>query len=409
MEVEIGGEWMSKGREAIDTITGYYYQFDYYIQQLLSLDVDTDTVCIEGIEDVDINCLNETTAVQCKYYAKTEYNHSVIAKPIRFMLNHYKKNLDNKKCLKYKIYGKFISGQDKLPNNIDITFAKKNFFTYTQKHIKHEIHIELGLNDNEIAKFLECLSIDVNAISYEEQEKHVLTQLREIFSCSEFEAEYYYYNNSLRIVKEIATNQQAAHRVISKRDFLSKINNRNSIFDIWYLQFKGVREYCKAVKLQYFSLRNISPYERFFLIDCDKKISETEIKTLVLKISENWSKISKREVKTICPFVYLHNVSDITKLNIKRSLQNDDFYFCDGYDFKGADFSAKSISRNANAYNGIKIKIINEISQIDEVLDTVAGTREIYQFFIQEPYYENEIHKHIFIKVEETQNISAII
>jgi hypothetical protein len=28
---------MSKGRDAIDTITGYYYQFDYYILQLLNL------------------------------------------------------------------------------------------------------------------------------------------------------------------------------------------------------------------------------------------------------------------------------------------------------------------------------------------------------------------------------------
>ena len=40
---------MSRGRDAIDTITGYYYQFDYYILQLLNLSKDTDTVTIEGI------------------------------------------------------------------------------------------------------------------------------------------------------------------------------------------------------------------------------------------------------------------------------------------------------------------------------------------------------------------------
>lgn len=33
---------MSRGRDAIDTITGYYYQFDYYILQLLNLTKDTD-------------------------------------------------------------------------------------------------------------------------------------------------------------------------------------------------------------------------------------------------------------------------------------------------------------------------------------------------------------------------------
>ena len=73
---------MAKGRDAIDTITGYYYQFDYYILQLLDLAGENDTVTIEDIEDVDILKENELTAIQCKYYDKTEYNHSIIAKPI---------------------------------------------------------------------------------------------------------------------------------------------------------------------------------------------------------------------------------------------------------------------------------------------------------------------------------------
>ena len=80
---------MSKGRDAIDTIIGYYYQFDYYILQLLNLSKDTDTVTIEGIEDVDISEDGILKAIQCKYYAKTEYNHSKIASPIRLMLKDY--------------------------------------------------------------------------------------------------------------------------------------------------------------------------------------------------------------------------------------------------------------------------------------------------------------------------------
>lgn len=46
---------MSRGRDAIDTITGYYYHFNYYILQLLNLTKDTDTVTIEGVEDVDMD------------------------------------------------------------------------------------------------------------------------------------------------------------------------------------------------------------------------------------------------------------------------------------------------------------------------------------------------------------------
>lgn len=43
-----------RSREATSTIKGYYYQFDYFILQLLQLQDDDDSVRIEGIEDVDI-------------------------------------------------------------------------------------------------------------------------------------------------------------------------------------------------------------------------------------------------------------------------------------------------------------------------------------------------------------------
>jgi len=67
-------------RSATDTIKGYFYQFDYSIEQLLSLSNDTDEITVEGIEDIDIESSTESTAVQCKYYSKSEYNHSVISK-----------------------------------------------------------------------------------------------------------------------------------------------------------------------------------------------------------------------------------------------------------------------------------------------------------------------------------------
>ena len=81
-------------RSAIDTIRGYCYQFDKSILEVLSLESDTDSIEVEGIEDVDIVQQGELSAIQCKYYEKTSYNHSVIAKPIRLMLEHFSKNTD---------------------------------------------------------------------------------------------------------------------------------------------------------------------------------------------------------------------------------------------------------------------------------------------------------------------------
>jgi hypothetical protein len=70
-------------RTATDTIKGYFYQFDLSILTLLELKDENHQITVEGIEDIDINNATVETAVQCKYHSKTEYNHSVIAKPIK--------------------------------------------------------------------------------------------------------------------------------------------------------------------------------------------------------------------------------------------------------------------------------------------------------------------------------------
>lgn len=72
-------------RDAVDTIKGYYYQFNYSIFRILE-GQDDDIVTIEGIEDVDVASGDETVAIQCKYYSKTEYHNSIIAKPIGLCL-----------------------------------------------------------------------------------------------------------------------------------------------------------------------------------------------------------------------------------------------------------------------------------------------------------------------------------
>ena len=401
---------MSQDRTAVDTITGYYYQFNYYTLKLLSLKNLDDTVCIEAIEDVDIHAQGKITAVQCKYYAKTEYNHSVIAPAIRLMLSHFKENPSTRNTLTYKLYGHFETGQRKLSSNsISIEFLKNKFLSYTKDGVKHKHHIELGLSDAELQQFVNHLYVDVNAAEFSTQEKEIITTLKSMFHCNLFEAEYYYYNNTLRVIKQLATEQDITKRSISKRNFLSAINQKQPLFESWYIEYRGLVEYCRAIKQEYFSQVNISPYARFFLIECDGRISVQQIKSLLLKISKNWSKLSKNEVRPFCPYVYLHGISEPEIIDIKRALQNDGIYFVDGYDFKGAGFSPKSIVRKPSAHNEIKLKFITEIHQIADVLNSISTTRIIYQFYLETPFYENNHYEVHAIKIQETQNIEKMI
>lgn len=402
------GGIMVRERDAVDTITGYYYQFDYYILQLIGLSNDNDTVTIEGIEDVDICDENELVAVQCKYYAKTEYNHSVIAKPIRLMLKDYVSRT-HQKNIRYKLYGKYQSGHDKYPEALNVDFAKKHLFTYKEKNVLHMLHNELSLTDGDIEGFLSQLDVDINAEDYSIQQEKVINELEKVFQCSNFEAEYYYYNNALRLVKEIATKQVVGDRVISKREFLDRINSKKMLFDKWYLQFKGIREYCAEIKKQYFSPRNVSPYERFFLIECDKVINDAKLLSLIIKVSKNWSKLSKREVRPFCPYIYLNGISEERLIVLKKKLQQEDIRLLDGYDFLGADFSVASIIRRANAENNVKIKIINNLEELDAVLINALGTKEIYHFYLNEPFYDNNQNLCYGIQISSTEDIIMMI
>ena len=282
-------------------------------------------------------------------------------------------------------------------------------FTYTEKETTHILHEELNLTDEDIEEFLSKVDIDINAEDYYEQQEKVISTLEKIFQCERFEAEYYYYNNALRLVKEKAVQQKICNRIVSKREFLDKIDNKKMLFDKWYLQFKGIKNYCADIRKQYFSPKNVSPYERFFLIECDKVVDDKKLISLIVKISKNWSKLSRREVKPFCPYIYFKGITEERLVELKKKLQREDIRLWDGYDFLGAEFAVDSIIRRANYENEIKVKIINYIENLNEILEKVTGIKEIYQFYLNEPFYESDYNLCFGIQISKTEDINMMI
>lgn len=129
----------------------------------------------------------------------------------------------------------------------------------------------------------------------------------------------------------------------------------------------------------------------------------------MIKISKNWSKLSKREVRPFCPYIYLEGISKERLIILKKRLQQEDIRFWDGYDFLGADFSVVSIIRRANSENNIKMKIINRLEELDNILVDISGTKEIYQFYLNEPFYENAQKICYGIQIASTEDISMMI
>ena len=400
-------------RTAIDTIKGYFYQFDYAIVKLLELTVDADTIIVEGIEDVDINTATEETAVQCKYYAKTEYNHSVIAKPIRLMLDHYKEVKNgNKQKINYKLYGYFESGQSKLTIPIDTIFLKSHFLTYTKKDVKHYHHNELALSDIELDAFLSLLTIDISALEYQSQLSKISTLLMQQFGCNAFEAEHFYYNNALKVIKDIAVEGDVSKREISKSEFITKINFKKILFNGWFIKYKGEKKLFAELRKEYFTHLNISPFERFFVIEVPKdNYSRSELKNLLFIISEKWSQLSKRAPEPFCPYVYLHEISQQELIELKNELHSEGFGFIDGFCFNGASFSQKSISIPVNKAAPIKLKILNELSHLELTLNEIIKTKEVYQFYRTNEFFNADLSsiKQVRIQFSKLQDIREII
>lgn len=397
-----------RSRDAISTIKGYYYQFDYYVLQLLQLQNDDDSVRIEGIEDVDILTSETIDAVQCKYYEGTACNPSTVAKAIRPMLIHFANNKDKK--LSYTLYGHYSSGEDSIPLPLTVEYVKCKFFTYTENQIRHVLHEELGIFDDDLKKFLKKLNIRLHADTYENQIEKIVTCLKQEFHCpDEYDARYFYYNNAVAFVKEVALYKTPEARTIKKRRFLEKIGTKRILFDRWYIEHVGFEKYYKESRSRFFSRMNVSSIQRFFLVECDGSINDADIACLIMKISGKWSKLSLREKNPVCPYFCIHGITALRLANVKMILFDNDFHIWDGYEYKDADFSASSLVRPVNYYLGIKAKVINRIDQIDSILKESTGTKEIFQFYVSKPFYANQSKIHRLFQVQNTEDVLKIV
>lgn len=409
-------------RSAIDTIVGYFYQFDKTILDILSSDNER-AIVVEGIEDIDLISADETIAVQCKYYEKSEYNHSVIKKPIMLMLKHYSGLLKSgSPLIKYHLYGHYKAGQEKLSLPLTTDYIIANFLTYTKNEsivkdgkkttqkVTHKLYEELSLSDEDLSGFINLLIIDINAPSFENQLTEIFTKLCESFSCDMFEAENFYYNSGLKVIKDLSINQDIGNRSITKSTFLSVINTKQLLFNSWFVHYKGKAKYFREVKRNYFNTGlNTNPYERFFLFEVNPIDNIQKIKEIIRIIQNRWSKLSRLEKNSFCPYVYIHNLSEIKFQQVKQELFDEGMVLKDGVDFLGAKMNINSLIQQATYQNGIKIKFVNSLSDLESLLNQVRTPKEIYQFFQSNSFYNNDCCKHIKIQIEETLDIKSII
>lgn len=392
------------GRDAVDTIRGYCYQFDKAIFEVLNLPASDDYIEVESIEDVDVNKSGTYTAFQCKYYENTDYNHSIIAKPIRLMLSHFKNNPNFTGS--YYLHGHYKSGHDKLTLPVTIDFFKSTFLTYSEKKVQRQHHAELNINDQELDSFIKKLTINIYAKSFNEQHEEIISKIVDLFGCLKEEA-YYYYSNAFNIINKLACNKN--NRKISKKDFLSAIDQKSILFNIWLCEYKGKSAYLKELKARFIPAKiNLSPYARFFLLELTHDTNKNEVKQCIYKIQEKWSNLSKRNDRPFSPFIYLYGADDNFILSLKNELYNEGLFFCDGHPYKNSDFKVDRIIHNFED-KSIKFQFLDSIDSLHEVINNIRRRTELYCFYQYNGIQLPTNHYHLSIQIREFSDILEII
>ena len=382
---------MSKPRSAISTIKGYFYQFDKSILEILEQSNETDMVTIEGIEDIDIENSDERNFIQCKYYEKTDFDNSIIRKPIQLMFRHYLENRTEPKDknFTYRLYGYYKKGHEKLleltTENLKTYFLDFSKFgvidesgnsNYQIKNKKGEVIFEETVEDDDIEDFKNHLFIDIKADSYENQIEKIKSKIQnDLSDYSEEDIELIYFN-ALKIIKDLACEHNIEKRQISKKEFWDRIKTKNYYFERWMSELLEWKNYKKIIHKKYFPrVSNLSPAHRFFILDCQGE-SVNNAKNVISEISRKYSRLTHQ----FSPYVYLYNTLNVDFVTeLKEKLYEDGCFFKDGFPFKNSKFRFQEMLIKPDKFNGISVRILEHPINLSIVLQKLVEVERVDQ------------------------------
>ena len=381
---------MSKSRAAISTIKGYFYQFDKSMLEILEQSNETDMVTIEGVEDIDIENSDERNFIQCKYYEKTDFDNSIIRKPIQLMFRHYLENRTDPKDknFTYRLYGYYNKGHEKL-----LELTTENLRTYFLDFSKYGVIDESGnsnyqiknkkgevifdeTEDDDIEDFKNHLFIDIKADSYENQIEKIKSKIQnDLSDYSEEDIELIYFN-ALKIIKDLACEHNIEKRQISKKEFWDRIKTKNYYFERWMSELLEWKNYKKIIHKKYFPrVSNLSPAHRFFLLDCQGE-SVNNVKNVISEISRKYSRL----IHQFSPYVYLYNTLNVDFVTeLKEKLYEDGCFFKDGFPFKNSKFRFQEMLIKPDKFNGISVRILEHPINLSIVLQKLVEVERVDQ------------------------------
>lgn len=350
-------------RSAENSIKGYFYQFDKTIQELINLSAPTDSVVIEGIEDLDVRTATEQTAIQCKYLEGQKYRPSILRQPVIFMLTHF---LANRSQTFYCLYAYFKDGSGPTSNSLTET-ELKSVLTYKEDDNPRVHHVDHGISDADLREFLIRFKIRTGP-NFENQKQESINAISRHFSCTLQDAEGIFYNNALRFVFEKSIKKATQERIATKAEFLSTIDTKVRYFSQWLCQLKGERAFTKYIKEE---IARSGAFRKqtskciflggsLFNGNPDSILPHVFIQTLIDKTFAE-----KKTVEDARPWTLVLDISEAQIKELKKKLLENNIRFNDGFEalsFHPEFFTEEPIKTRLPKPNNRRLPVIGKAS-----------------------------------------------
>ena len=372
-------------------IKGFAFQIDQTILKILGSDNENAAVGFEKIQDVD----TDGFVMQVKYKETQTYAPSKIRTPMIQLISEFQRERDNA----YYLYCYF---KDKDEANLSLDVASLDKILGKQKS---------RFPDSDKSAFTKKFQLRF-APTFQDQFHDVLKKIQECDFCNDQDEAVLYYSNIVAHITGIITsNTDPAQRKSTKAEIISLIeNNKRLIFSSAFRDYQGEQLYFRRIKRMYFSYRCINDWERFFIIETNSGESLSKIKDSILKISNTFCRIQGKVVKSGAPYIYLVNFPSDKLVQLKTELISEGNILKDGHDFYHAEFSKESIKENTTNSNKICLKFVNTGDCLAELLKEDFGkTKEVYQFYVDNPVNINEDIKNIKIQIRDISDINNIL
>jgi len=210
----------------------------------------------------------------------------------------------------------------------------------------------------------------------------------------------YFYQFDYSILKLLELNELEDEIVIECIEDVD-ISSENNYIAIQCKYYEGT-EYNHSV---------IAP-NRFFLLEINPvNYNRVVLKDIIYTIINKWSSSSKRTIP-YCPYIYLHNLAPDEWISIKKVLYDEKTSFVDGYPYLGSEFHCEAICQNSDHNNNkINVRLLSDMSCTKATINYLKTTREIYQFYLNNIYFEFDDPnvKHVKIQVLDIKDLKEFI